>query len=203
MEKGLAGGQSLSGGWDGRGGLLGLLVVGLLFGLGFLGFGDEVDPLEDAHFAAVADALAEFDDAGVAAGTVGHGRGNGFEEFLGGGFATQPGDGQTAGGEGEGFVGADAAVGPDFEGEFVVVGAATDAGVDDVVFDAPDGREEGRRRKGPGSGPGGAQSGGSSAKAVFPMVGYIGANFPLIGKKFRRFSNDWYRFWKRILVRQL
>ena len=50
---------------------------------------------------------------------------------------------QDGGGEGEGFVGADAAVGPDFEGEFVVVGAAPDAGVDDVVFDAPDGREEG------------------------------------------------------------
>ena len=50
---------------------------------------------------------------------------------------------QDGGGEGEGFVGADAAVGPDFEGEFVVVGAAADAGVDDVVFDAPDGREEG------------------------------------------------------------
>ena len=50
---------------------------------------------------------------------------------------------EDGGGEGEGFVGADAAVGPDFEGEFVAVGAAADAGVDDVVFDAPDGREEG------------------------------------------------------------
>ena len=56
-------------------GLFGLLVVGLFLGLGFLGFGDEVDPLEDTHFAAVADALAEFDDAGVAAGAVGQRRG--------------------------------------------------------------------------------------------------------------------------------
>jgi hypothetical protein len=33
---------------------------------------------------------------------------------------------------------------------------------------------------------------------IFPMVGKIGASFPMIGKNFRRFSNDWKTFSGRI-----
>ena len=120
MPKGTGwGSQSLSGvGWSR--GLFGLLfVLGGFSGLGFLGFGDEVAPLEDAHFAAVADALAEVDGVLV-------------------------------------------------EGEFVVVGAAADVGVDGGAFDAPDGGEVGADGNAAGKRHGGgAQSGGSSAKCGF------------------------------------
>ena len=103
------------------------------------------------------------------------------------GFAAEAGNGQAAGGQGVLFADADHPVGEAFggrglgkgcryalgqdevadqaghEGGTLGGGAAADAGVDDVVFDAPDGGEEGVDGNAAGKRPGG--------RAIWWLVG--------------------------------
>ena len=70
------------------------------FGFG-RGFGQRVrHPFDEGHFRAVALAGFELDDAGVAAGTAGHGGDNGVEELLHSLDTAQARGGETAGGKG-------------------------------------------------------------------------------------------------------